>query len=228
MQNIKRAITLLVFFYPLSLFAQTTYLPEGSKEYHIIDRLEIKQGNNTELNFSTIKPYSRKSVVEEAEYIDSVKKQTDSKTNLTPVDEYNLQSVLMDNSEWVSGDKESFKSKKSLWNTFYTTKPNLLEVNTKDFFLAINPVLDLQVGGESNNSQNLYYNKRGVTLRGRIANKIGFSTTIRLKSNQPEPRDWPAILSARLFVLRWCSDLDGSAPSSNAPAPSLAPTSSAM
>ncbi|HSN09804.1 MAG TPA: hypothetical protein VLS85_12265 [Hanamia sp.] len=178
MQNIKRVITLLVFFYPLSIFAQTTYLPEGSKEYHIIDRLEIKQGQNTELNYSTQKPYSRRSVVEEAQYIDSANKQPDSKTNLTSVDEYNLHSVLMDNSEWVSGSKESFQSKKSLWNTFYTTKPNLLEVNTKDFFLALNPVLDLQVGGESGNSQSLYYNKRGVTIRGRIANKIGFSTTI--------------------------------------------------
>ena len=101
MQNIKRVITLLVFFYPISIFAQTTYLPEGSKEYHIIDRLEIKQGQNTELNYSTQKPYSRRSVVEEAQYIDSANKQPDSKTNLTPVDEYNLHSVLMDNSEWV-------------------------------------------------------------------------------------------------------------------------------
>jgi hypothetical protein len=178
MQNIKRVITLLVFFYPISIFAQTTYLPEGSKEYHIIDRLEIKQGQNTELNFSTQKPYSRRSVVEESQYIDSVNKQPESKTNLTSIDEYNLHSILMDNSEWVTGPKESFLSKKSIWNTFYVTKPNLLEVNTKDFFLAINPVLDLQVGGESGNSQSLYYNKRGVTLRGRIANKIGFSTTI--------------------------------------------------
>ncbi len=178
MQNIKRVITLLVFFYPISIFAQTTYLPEGSKEYHIIDRLEIKQGQNTELNYSTQKPYSRRSVVEEAQYIDSANKQPGSKTNLTSIDEYNLHSILMDNSEWVSGSKESFLSKKSIWNTFYVTKPNLLEVNTKDFFLAVNPVLDLQVGGESGNTQSLYYNKRGVTARGRIANKIGFSSTI--------------------------------------------------
>ena len=178
MQNIKRVITLLVFFYPVVLFAQTTFLPEGSKEYHIIDRLEIKQGQNTELNFSTLKPYSRRSVVEEAQYIDSANKQPESKTRLTSIDQYNLHSILMDNSEWVSGSKESFLSKKAIWNTFYLTKPNLLEVNTKDFFLAINPVLDLQAGGESGNSQSLYYNKRGVTIRGRIANKIGFSTTI--------------------------------------------------
>ncbi len=178
MQNIKRVITLLLFFYPAFLFAQTTYLPEGSKLYHIMDRLEIKNGQNTQLNFSAQKPYSRRSVVQKAEYIDSVNKEMGSKINLTSIDEYNLHSLLMDNSEWVSGSKESFQSKKSLWNTFYTTKPNLLEVDTKDFFLALNPVIDLQVGGESGNSQSLYYNKRGITLRGRIANKIGFSTTI--------------------------------------------------
>ena len=67
MQIIKSVITLCVFFYPLFIFGQTTYLPEGSKEYHFIDRLEIKQGKNTDLNFSTLKHYSRRSIVEEAE-----------------------------------------------------------------------------------------------------------------------------------------------------------------
>ena len=188
MQIIKSVITLAVFFYPSFIFSQTTYLPEGSKEYQLIDRLEIKQGQNTDLNFSTLKPYSRRSVVEEAEYIDSVNHEPASltgngegektKSNLTPVDQYNLHSLLMDNSEWVTGSKESFFSKKPILNTFYVAKPNFLEVNTKDFFLVVNPVIDLQVGAESGNPQNLYYNKRGVTLRGRIANKIGFSTTI--------------------------------------------------
>ncbi|MEO6906246.1 MAG: hypothetical protein ABI148_07785, partial [Ginsengibacter sp.] len=188
MQIKKSVISLAVFFYPAFIFAQTTYLPEGSKEYQLIDRLEIKQGQNTDLNFSTMKPYSRRSVVEEAEYIDSANREPASltgnsdgeknKSNLTRVDQYNLHSLLMDNSEWVTGSKESFLSKKPIFNAFYITKPNLLEVNTKDFFLALNPVIDLQVGAESGNNQSLYYNKRGVTLRGRIANKIGFSTTI--------------------------------------------------
>ncbi|MEO5908450.1 MAG: capsule assembly Wzi family protein [Ginsengibacter sp.] len=188
MQIKKSVISLAVFFYPAFIFAQTTYLPEGSKEYQLIDRLEIKQGQNTDLNFSTMKPYSRRSVVEEAEYIDSANREPASltgnsegeknKSNLTRIDQYNLHSLLMDNSEWVTGSKESFLSKKPIFNAFYITKPNLLEVNTKDFFLALNPVIDLQVGAESGNNQSLYYNKRGVTLRGRIANKIGFSTTI--------------------------------------------------
>jgi hypothetical protein len=188
MQIIKRVITLAVFFYPITIFAQTTYLPEGSKEYHFIDRMEIKQGKNTDINFSTLKPYSRRTIVQEAEYIDSINRGNDSLeastqgentgSYLSGVDEYNLHSLYMDNSEWYSGSKETFLSKKSILNTFYVTKPNLLEVNTKDFFLVVNPVINLQVGAESDNDQNLYYNKRGVTLRGRIANKIGFSTTI--------------------------------------------------
>ncbi|MEO8819678.1 MAG: hypothetical protein ABI267_05225, partial [Ginsengibacter sp.] len=178
MQNIKRVLTLLVFFYPIFIFAQTTYIPEGSKAYDIMDRLEIKNGATNDLNFSTLKPYSRRSVVQEAEYIDSMNEEALSKISLTKIDKYNLHSVLMDNSEWVSGSKESFLSKKPVLKSFYTTKPNLLEVNAKDLFLVVNPVINFQAGGESGNNQGLFINKRGVTARGRIANKIGFSSTI--------------------------------------------------
>ncbi len=188
MQIIKSVFTIAVFFYPVSIFAQTTFLPEGSKEYPFIDRLEIKQGKWNTINFSTLKPYSRRSIVQEAEYVDSMNRYPGSltgnangeeqKSDLTPVDKYDIQSLLMDNSEWVSGSKEGFLSKKPILKNFYLTKPNLLEVNTKDFFLALNPVIEINAGAESGNKESLYYNKRGVTLRGRIANKIGFSTTI--------------------------------------------------
>jgi hypothetical protein len=176
MQIKKSAIALLIFFCPAFIFAQTTYIQEGSKSYDFIDRLEIKQQINPELNFSTLKPYSRKSIVPAVEYIDSMARINGS--NLTSIDQYNLNSFLMDNSEWVSGSKESFLSKKPFWKSFYVTKPNLFEVNTKDFFLAVNPVINFQAAKESGNSSNLFLNTRGITARGRIANKIGFSTTI--------------------------------------------------
>ena len=156
MQIIKSLFILLVFICPFIINAQTTYLPEGSKEYQFIDRLEIKQGQNTNFNFSTLKPYSRRAIVQEAEYLDSARlgysnsltgQDTQQKwagLNLTKIDEYNLHSILMDNSEWVTGSKESFLSKKPVLKSFYVTKPNLLEVNVKDFFLAVNPVLSFQ------------------------------------------------------------------------------------
>jgi hypothetical protein len=176
MQIIKSAATLLVFLSPLFIYSQTTYIPEGSKEYQFIDRLQIKQQTNSDLNFSTLKPYSRKAIVADVEAIDSANQSGQGR--LTPIDEYNLHSLLMNNSEWVTGSKESFLSKKPVWNTFYVTKPNLFEVDTKDFFLAVNPIINFQFGSESGNNSTLFLNKRGITARGKIANKIGFSTTI--------------------------------------------------
>ena len=176
MQIIKRLTFLMVLFLYHNLSAQTTFLPVDSKEYHLTDRLEIKYGKNTDLIFSTLKPFSRRSLVQQAEFIDSVNRL--QSIGLTKVDEYNLHSLLMNNSEWVTGSKESFVSKKPILKAFYTTKPNLLEVNVKDFFLAVNPILNVQVGKASGNDQTLYYNQRGITARGRIANKIGFSTSI--------------------------------------------------
>lgn len=188
MQIIKSLLTLFVFISPFIIRAQTTYVPEGSKEYDIIDRLQIKEGSNKSILFSGLKPYSRRYLVREAEFLDSARTASSSSLtsddnewkglNLTKIDEYNLHNILMDNSEWVTGSKESFSSKKSVLKAFYTTKPNLLEVNTKDFFLALNPVVCFEAGSESAGSETLFYNKRGITARGRIANKIGFSTTI--------------------------------------------------
>lgn len=186
MQIIKSFFKLFVFVCPLTSFSQSTYLNQGSKEYHLLDRLEIKQRINPDLNFSTLKPYNRKPIVKQAELIDSsriispdsISEVQLKKTELSKVDEYNLRSLYMNSSEWVTGDKGDFESKKPFLKTFYKTKANLLEVNTKDFFLALNPILQLQYGKESDNSESMFLNKRGVSVRGRIANKIGFSSII--------------------------------------------------
>ncbi len=117
MQIIKSFVKLLVFILPVSAAAQSTYLNQGAKETHFIDRLEIKQQTNTDLNFSTLRPFNRKYIVKEATFLDSTcmgykdstgadkfREWTD--LGLTDVDEYNLQSLLMNNSEWVNISKE--------------------------------------------------------------------------------------------------------------------------
>ncbi len=189
MQVIKSLTKLLFFLFPVSVFGQTTYLPEGAKEYHILDRLQIKAGQSANLNFSTLKPFSRKLIVADVEFLDSLrygylnsngqdnyKGWTGFKT--TPVDDYNIRSLLMNSAEWVGRSHEDFFSKKPVLKHFYVSKPNMYEVNTKDFFLALNPVFQFNLSHESNNSQRLYLNSRGLTARGRIANKIGFSATV--------------------------------------------------
>ncbi len=187
MQNIKSFIKLLVFICPISATAQSTYLSQGAKEYRFIERLEIKQQTNTDLNFSTLKPYSRKYIVRETEFLDSArmgyrdslgvdkyKMWTD--LDLTPVDEYNLRSLLMNNSEWVTVPREDFLSKKPLLGSLYKTKANMLEVNNKDLFLAVNPILNIQQAVEPGYDQGIFLNTRGVSVRGLIAKKVGFSS----------------------------------------------------
>lgn len=197
MQIIKSVRTLVFLLMPFISFSQSSYLPLGSKDYQLLDRLEIKTGNPN-LNFSTIKPYNRRLVTKEVEAIDSMYAAGDSASyHLTETDKYNIQSFLMNNSEW-SKPRESFNSKKPIFNTFYKTKGNLYEVNTPDFFLAVNPVIQYEQMFEKGNSQKLFYNSRGVTLRGMISRKVAFD--FYLTDNQErDPRyvqQWIAAHSA--------------------------------
>jgi Capsule assembly protein Wzi len=190
MQIIKSFIKLSVFIFPGIVTAQSTFLNQGAKEYHFVDRLEIKQQTNTNLNFSTLRPFNRKAIVRQAEFLDSARMgYADSITgidkykewtdlDLTPVDEYNLHSLLMNNSEWVTGLREDFQSKKPLLKSFYKTKPNFIEVNNKDLFLVVNPVLQVHQALEPGYDQTIFLNSRGITTRGMIARKVGFSALI--------------------------------------------------
>jgi hypothetical protein len=171
---IKFLGSLLILSVSCTVKAQSVYLPQGNKHARLIDRLEIKLQTDPSLNLNTAKPLSRKSVVNDAEMADSLAQS--GQLELSVVDQYNLQSLLMNNAEWVKGDKRSFISRKSLWNTIYRNKADFFEVNQKDFFLSINPVVQLQLSKESENSERLFLNSRGVTIRGLIAERIGFYT----------------------------------------------------
>lgn len=175
---IKTIVSLLFLLFQFGLLAQSTYLPQGSKYQPFLNRLEILLQRNDDLNLSTVKPLSRKIAVRVVEYADSMQKAGGS--FLSRVDEYNLRSLLMNNSEWItSNDTSDFYSKKSLFNVFYKTKANMLEVNVKDFFFTVNPVFQQQLATESDNSANkIFLNTKGVTLRGLISKKLGFSAYI--------------------------------------------------
>jgi hypothetical protein len=107
MQFIKSLAKLLFFICPAFATAQSTFLSTGSKDIHFVDRLEIKQQKNTHLNFSSVRPFNRKYIVEQTEFIDSARLgYADSLTArdkyeewnsqaLTDIDEYNLNSFLM-------------------------------------------------------------------------------------------------------------------------------------
>src|SRR5579859_6854833 len=121
------------------LRAQSTYIPQGSKFEHFLDRMEILLQTNPDLNISTAKPISRRLAVRVAQLADSLDKQYpyDYFYHISKVDRANLSALLMNNIEWVTTKKDSFASKHPLFNMFYQNKANFYEVEDKDFFLAV-------------------------------------------------------------------------------------------
>ena len=170
MQIIKSLRILVFFLLPVSAFSQSSYIPMGTKDYDLLDRLEIITGDST-LSFSTVKPYNRRLATKEVEYIDSL--QQAGVIKLSEIDKYNVQHFLMNNIEWATTRPELL-SKKPVLKRFYKTPANLFEVNNKDFFLVINPAIQYQQMFEKGNTQNLFYNSRGLSIRGMISRKIGF------------------------------------------------------
>src|SRR5690606_32221579 len=112
---------------PFLAIGQSVYLPQDHKHAQLLERIDIKLQRNSDLNVLTPKPVSRKIAVRVAETADSIR--LSNPGLFTDVDIYNIHNLRMNNSEWATGDKSSFKSKKSLFNTFYTTKANFLEVD---------------------------------------------------------------------------------------------------
>ncbi|MBK9570337.1 MAG: hypothetical protein IPO53_10800 [Chitinophagaceae bacterium] len=175
MQFKKTLVRLLLILFPLAGAAQTTYLPQGDKSNILLERLEIKAGKDSILNFSKTKPFSRKQA-----YLGvSSFVQRFGVKSLSKTDAYNLNSFYRNNLEWLPVAVQAlFKSKKPIAKSFYKTPATLYEVHVKDFDLAINPVIQYALSKENNNSEKLFLSTRGLTLRGRIAQKIGFNIYI--------------------------------------------------
>ncbi|MEQ1675539.1 MAG: hypothetical protein ABL876_02485 [Chitinophagaceae bacterium] len=174
MQFKQTLVRLALILLPISAFSQSTYLPQGDKATILMERMEIKSKTDSFFNFSKTKPFSRRHTVNAVSHY----MQQFGKT-LSKVDAYNANRVFMNNLEYIpEADRAKYASKKPILKNFYTTPASLYEVHIKDFDLVINPIIQVTISKESDNEQTLYQNTRGVSIRGRLANKIGFFSTI--------------------------------------------------
>jgi hypothetical protein len=189
MQIKKTLSKLLVILFPCITAAQNTYLPQDDKANILMERMEIKSRSDSFFNFSKTRPYTRQHVVNAvSHYLQLI-----GNKSLSKVDAYNVKRLMMNNPEWIpAAERTKYASKKPILKRFYTTPANLYEVHTKDFDLIINPVIQFIVSKEKGNDETLYLNTRGLTVRGRIANKIGFYTYLT-DNQEKDPfyvRDW--------------------------------------
>lgn len=147
-------------FWSLSVLGQhqSVYAPLNQDYYHLIDRQEVLNKDFSSTIHSSFKPYQRVDIYNS---VDSIS------TN-----EVNENFLLTDN--WEYGSEELARSKKPFLKWFYQTKPDLYQVNTKDFMLKVNPVLYLAAGHDTQTQGTPFLNTRGVEIRGSIDEKIGF------------------------------------------------------
>ena len=177
MQNRKSLFAILFAAISVPAFSQTTNLPLWDKANWFLNRLEIKAQRDPDLNMSTVKPYMRKAYVTVADSFRAMLLNGQNPANLTKIDQYNLNRFQANNKEYSKYSVDDFadwKAKKPWGQYFFPTKGNLLEVNTKDFYLSVNPVYGGQIGKEQDYDRKLFVNSKGATFRGLLGKKVGF------------------------------------------------------
>lgn len=180
-----------IFLIPVFLFgltfisiSQGNVIPLSSKQEYLIERMSIKYGVPSGFHRAA-KPYFRKDIVDLIFYWDSLQV-------LSPADDKDIQYLFDENNEWLLNEGQIVRSdsgsgldsmgyrfsKRPVLKHFYRTPAHFLEVNKKDFYLRLNPVLNVQTGRETGAGDWVLANQRGADLRVGLDQKIYAQSTI--------------------------------------------------
>ncbi len=160
---------LFVAFFLLSfhlIIAQNTYFASGSSNNEFIDRLEIKSGKALPGHHSIFKPYGRKSVLSFIEKADSLI------LSLSETDKNIISALIFENAEFASQKQQP--SQRPLLKYFYQYRQDFYRLHDDDYFIAVNPVINFDLGLEKDIKEHLYLNTRGIEVRGLINKRVGF------------------------------------------------------
>jgi len=166
--------------------AQTTYINMGSDNYWLLDRMETLNGRFSDTLCLSDKQESRKNAIRYVEHM--LGQMTDSSQigRWSEVDKYNMAQMMSEHGEWAQNEEGVIPSKHPIFRTFYKNQYNWMYIKKKDFFIAINPVLNVVSGTQQNSpstnpmlkgmGNKVYYNNHDAEVRGWLGKKIGFYT----------------------------------------------------
>jgi hypothetical protein len=161
-------IFLLLILLPGMALSQSNFAPLNEDYYHLIERYEIKSGQNIPSIFTSLKPYKRSAIVA---FADSAKQEG---MFTSASDAFNYKYLMNDNWEWSS--TADSVSKKPFLKHFYKKPSDFYSYHNKDFDLHINPVIYIGAGQDNQRDERLFINTRGVEVRGMVDEKLGFYT----------------------------------------------------
>jgi len=162
---ILTAIFFCFSFLHTSMAQSSTLITIGDLNQNAVDRMMIMNSDFGKIH-SAVHAYNRKDIVEYLAYL---------KENSLRISHDSLY-IFHDNND----NDSLLKSKKSILKFFYRTPAHLFETRTKHFYFNVNPLLDIQAGVERYNGDFnfTFFNRRGVQIRGNIADKVYFYTDI--------------------------------------------------
>lgn len=187
---------IMIVYNSTGLFSQNIITEIDPDARHFYDRMIIMTNGGPPMLHSSIYPYWRTDLVSLANLFDD--------GNLSRQDAHRAQNIWDQNNEFIipSGDgnrkfitftdsTKTFyytsdssvvshyrKSKRPLWNTFYRTPSFFYEVDAKDFYLRVNPMIHIAAGKETQEDVTTFINQRGVSFRGGIGQNVYFFTSL--------------------------------------------------
>lgn len=176
--------------------AQGAPLPVNEEGYDLVRRLYARygfQGFTPPAADIDLRPASRGDLTRLVKTWDALYGE-----EMSSVDRYRIQRFYDNNNEWLSlppltatedGDRAPFyigegfaveaedlpeyrRSERPLLGAFYETPAFLYQHNQEDFYLRVNPVLDVRYGKLQDDEQDYLLNKRGVRLRAGVDDRF--------------------------------------------------------
>lgn len=144
----KSLLLLAILCLNSTIFAQGIFIQNNSKASDLIERISVLEGKELQ---TSIKPFYSNDL-EEIKYESANK-----------IDRFSNKYLEGKYGMWLSQQKDSDHPK------LYSDRNFFFHVNHKKSLIAVNPVLDFEVG-----NNNYFRNTRGFEVSGKITNKIGF------------------------------------------------------
>ena len=180
----KAYLLLALLFTSYYGFSQTTYLPLGSDDYNILDKLETRSGRLCDSLTLSDKGESRKNAVHFIEKLYAGMNDSTDSAHFSATDLNNMKQMISENGEWTADENGAINSKRPWFHTFYKKQYDFVHIKTKDFFVVLNPIIygltTIQHNDPAikNEPSRIFSNSHDFEIRGWLGKKLGFYTAL--------------------------------------------------
>lgn len=168
------------------LYGAESFLHTSTKDLHRDDLVKFVSQKQSQGNFSALDLEDAKYIYRDNNewlsarvHLDETLKSFDELYKKNYVDTMPPFYTLIEKDlEKKDNNDYTFVNDRPLLGMFYKTPANFWELESDDFYMKINPVINFQVGAGGDQDDIVFQNTRGFELRGAIDDKVYFYTNL--------------------------------------------------